>query len=204
MARCKEFDVEQALERAMETFWQKGFEATSMHDLQDSMGIGRQSLYDTFGDKQALFVAALGHYNARNAGRVRAKLLVEGASLGALRAWFDELVVALTPRGSRPGCLLANSILEGCHEDPQVGSICKAGERQLARGFETAAVRAIELGELGTGRPAQPDAKVRAKEIAEFLVAQVYGLTVLARNGASRATLERVAHRAFESIGAGG
>ena len=194
MARSKEFDVEQALDRAVELFWRKGYEATSMRDLQEHMGIGRQSLYDTFGDKRQLFLAALDRYNAGNAGRVRETLLDEDASLPALRAWFDDLIAFLTPRGERVGCLLANSIVELGQQDPEVASCCRGGEKVARRGFRAAAARAIARGELAAAD--DPD------EVADYLQAQVYGLTVLAKNGASRTTLKRVVERAFVALGA--
>ena len=62
MARTKEFDRDAALDRAMHVFWKKGYEATSLPDLLQAMGIARQSLYDTFGEKHALFMAALERY----------------------------------------------------------------------------------------------------------------------------------------------
>ena len=62
MARPKAFDVERALDRAVEVFWTRGYEATSLCDLLEHMEIGRQSLYDTFGDKHGLFLAALERY----------------------------------------------------------------------------------------------------------------------------------------------
>jgi len=79
MARAKEFDREKVLERAMHVFWARGYEATSLPELLDAMQIGRQSMYDTFGDKRALFIAALDRYidrseaafHGRGAGAVR-------------------------------------------------------------------------------------------------------------------------------------
>lgn len=62
MPRSKQFKPEQALGSAMSAFWRHGYEATSMEDLMDCMGIGRASIYNAFGNKRALFLAALGHY----------------------------------------------------------------------------------------------------------------------------------------------
>ena len=62
MARSKEFDEKQALRKAMELFWQQGYEKTSMQELVDYMGIHRRSIYDTFGDKRTLFLSALSYY----------------------------------------------------------------------------------------------------------------------------------------------
>ena len=66
MARPKEFDQDKALDKAMTLFWQKGYEATSIQDLVDHLGIGRRSLYDTFKSKHDLFIAALDRYQALN------------------------------------------------------------------------------------------------------------------------------------------
>ncbi|MFA9412981.1 MAG: TetR/AcrR family transcriptional regulator, partial [Deltaproteobacteria bacterium] len=74
MARAKEFDREVVLERAMEFFWAQGYEAASMRELLDTMDIGRQSLYDTFGDKHSLFLASLQHYYEKGMRTVVAQL----------------------------------------------------------------------------------------------------------------------------------
>ena len=63
MARHKEFEREVVLEKAMATFWRYGYEGTSVQTLVENMGINRGSIYDTFGDKRSLFLAAIQHYN---------------------------------------------------------------------------------------------------------------------------------------------
>ena len=88
MARPKAFDVDQALERAMELFWRQGYLATSLPDLVEHMGIGRQSLYDTFGDKRQLFLQALDRYAAVMIGGALGRLEEPGASLDDLKSSF--------------------------------------------------------------------------------------------------------------------
>ena len=71
MARPKEFEPEQALDAAMNVFWRLGYEHTSLDALMQEMGIARQSLYDTFGDKRALYLRALAHYRDGNHAALR-------------------------------------------------------------------------------------------------------------------------------------
>ena len=87
MARPKEFDIDQVLDRATELFWTKGYEETSMRDLEEGLGVGRQSLYSTFGDKRDLFLAALDRYSSLQQERIE-PLLAPDAGLAAIRAYF--------------------------------------------------------------------------------------------------------------------
>jgi TetR/AcrR family transcriptional regulator, transcriptional repressor for nem operon len=81
VARPKEFDRDKALKRAMEVFWEHGYEATSTDQLLKAMGIGRQNLYDTFGDKRRLFLEALGLYATEGTIAAREVLTSSGSAL---------------------------------------------------------------------------------------------------------------------------
>ena len=110
MARSKEFDVNQVLRKAMELFWQQGYEKTSMQELVDYMGIHRRSIYDTFGDKRTLFLSALSHYEelitSETKKRVDSKLLVKQG----IREVFNMIIY---PDLSLPkGCLSVNAAVE--------------------------------------------------------------------------------------------
>lgn len=94
MARLREFDKEKALEAAMELFWEKGFEATSLTDLTSRMGIQRPSLYAAFGDKTELFEAALRKYMGSHASYVRTRLQKHATVKEAFRSYFESLVEA--------------------------------------------------------------------------------------------------------------
>ena len=74
MARTKAFDEDVVLDRAVELFWDQGYEATSISDLEEHLGVGRQSLYNTFGDKRELFVQALQRYASQNRDKLVAAL----------------------------------------------------------------------------------------------------------------------------------
>ncbi|MBW2548533.1 MAG: TetR/AcrR family transcriptional regulator [Deltaproteobacteria bacterium] len=111
MARAKEFDREVVLERAMRFFWEQGYEAASMRDLLDVMEIGRQSLYDTFGDKHSLFLASLAYYYEIGIGSVVAQLSAPDGGLAAIEEYFDGMARRMTTKPYR-SCLLINSAIE--------------------------------------------------------------------------------------------
>jgi TetR/AcrR family transcriptional repressor of nem operon len=108
--RTKEFRPEAALDAAMHLFWLKGYGATSMRDLLEGMGIGRGSFYDTFGDKHALFLAALDRFEEARTSWVDEAL--EGSGADGIEEVFRRTVEGMTGSGPRRGCLLANTAVE--------------------------------------------------------------------------------------------
>src|SRR5919106_1334524 len=108
MARHKEFDRDEALHRAMEVFWSRGYEAASVGDLVKHMGINRQSLYDTFGDKHALYLAALDRYPEVEGRKMFELLERPGSVKRALRNLFEGVVACALGEGERRGCFVGN------------------------------------------------------------------------------------------------
>src|SRR5258708_25880088 len=107
MAGPKEFDLERALNRAISVFSQKGFAATSTDELMRAMELGRQSMYDTFGDKRALFLKALEVYVSENVRAINVELQAPGAPLAAIRldlVHFSDRKC----RSSTDGCMGSN------------------------------------------------------------------------------------------------
>ncbi|HEX4250449.1 MAG TPA: TetR/AcrR family transcriptional regulator [Pseudonocardia sp.] len=121
MVRTKEFDPDVALERAVELFWERGYEGTSLHDLVERMGIGRRSLYDTFGDKHTLFLAALRRYAARYDEEFVRITAEAPDARRAIRLLFELSVTQGTPL--HRGCLLVNTATEATIEDGQADAI---------------------------------------------------------------------------------
>src|SRR5215211_1091932 len=112
MPRPKSFDQDAVLDQAVQLFWERGYEGTSLAELEAHLGLGRQSLYNTFGDKQTLFLKALERYRRIMSEEVLAPLNAPDASLDAIRAFFKASVESLTAPGPRRACLVANTILE--------------------------------------------------------------------------------------------
>ncbi|NNG05751.1 MAG: TetR/AcrR family transcriptional regulator, partial [Inquilinus sp.] len=119
----KQFDTEDALTKAMQAFWARGYEATSVQDLVDRMGINRGSLYASFGDKRALFILALRHYDAIHRTAWVARLVETRTPKAAVVAAFDEVIAAVLDGGSRDGCLLVNTALELSPHDDEIAAI---------------------------------------------------------------------------------
>lgn len=176
MPRAKAFDPELALDRAVELFWRFGYEGTSMAKLLEFMGISRQSLYDTYGDKHSLFLAAVDRYRANLQAQLREILASEDSPLAGIRAVFAWISQAVVETPEHRSCMMANSALELGQRDPEVRERVAEHLRQVEDVFHSTLERARELGEL------EADCDTRA--LARFLTNAIHGLGILARGGA--------------------
>ena len=191
MPRPRSFEEDAVLDQAVQLFWERGYEGTSLADLEAHLGLGRQSLYNAFGDKQTLFLKALERYQRGVVEKRFGHLTAPGAGLDAIRAFFKANVEALTAPGPRRACLIANTILERGSQDADVLLRCNHARAELERGFRRALAQAKTRGELAEGLDVEATATV--------LVIQSYGLNVLAKTGATAAEL----HAAVEVLLAG-
>jgi AcrR family transcriptional regulator len=180
MARTKVFDPAQALEAAMDVFWNQGYEATSLDDLLGAMKIGRQSMYDTFGDKKQLYLAALGHYADTGREALRRRLAEGPSALGAIGAFMQD--VARSDPGQRErGCLAVNAVAEFGKADPEVYAFTARAQQVTEEIFASALARAREQGELADG--------VDLAAAAHFIHTAIRGMRISAKAGASAAQL---------------
>ena len=152
MPRPKEFSPDEALAKAMEVFWAQGYEATTVQDLVDAMGINRFSLYDTFGDKRSLFLSALDRYGASIANESLSAL--EGAEDGmaAIRAFFLGQVERFSGEEGRRGCLMANCTAELAGRDDDAAERSRRALEGIQRAFRSALGRAQVAGDIGPDR----------------------------------------------------
>lgn len=181
MARPKEFKREVALDKAMDLFWTHGYEATSMSDLQRCMGIGRQSLYDTFGGKKEIFQESLERY-LEGVKRYSESLLGAEDGLVAVRTYFDTAIRDQTRAAPRRACMMFNTCAELAPHDPDIRKQVRKGVAALQKRFELALCRAQEQGTLSTNADAHA--------LAIFLTTQAGGITIMSRGGASRKELQ--------------
>jgi TetR/AcrR family transcriptional repressor of nem operon len=188
MGRSKSFDEQTVLDRAMELFWEQGYEGTSMADLEAHLGLGRQSLYNTFGDKQTLFLKALERYRQEAARGPVALLAAPGAGLEAIRAYFRSSIERLTDTSPRRACLVANTILERGSQDTDALVSCNAARETLERALRRALTQARKRGEIA--------ARTDIEAMVTLLVTQSYGLAVLAKTGAPAEDM----HAAVEAL----
>jgi TetR/AcrR family transcriptional repressor of nem operon len=171
LARTREFDQDEVLDAALQAFWRKGYEATSLSDLLDATGLARQSLYNAFGDKRALFLAALRRY-VDAAIEQFTKALEKGSVKAAIRRVFEDVPAAGKNRGC--GCFLVNSATELMPRDPEVGRLFASALDRQERALAEALRRGVRKGELHL--PPK-----RIGETARFLVSALQGLRVMAK-----------------------
>jgi AcrR family transcriptional regulator len=171
MARPKEFDVDTAVEAAVEVFREHGFEGASAQMLVDAMGIGRQSLYDTFGDKWGVYLAAVRHYSQQEVRAHGEVLASSERGVDAIRAMLDRVVA-----DAGRGCLGLGSIVEfGCTRPDLVKSREASGDI-LARSVKNALVKARDQGDIA--------ADLDLDHLAAFLVTTIASIRLAARSGA--------------------
>lgn len=182
MARHKEFDPDLALERAMHLFWRRGYEATSVQDLLDELGVARQSLYATFGSKDELYARALDRYCAHHSGALVDAL--EGAQeiRPVLRTLLHDMAAADTSGPDRRGCLLVNAATERAGGDPATAQRVNQTLCRVEAALELALLRARARGELR--------ADTDPVGLARFLTTFIQGLRVMGKGGAGRAVLD--------------
>ncbi len=170
----KRFDVDDALQKAMEAFWARGYEATSVQDLLDCMGINRGSLYDTFGDKRALFLQALKRYDNRYRRDWTARLEGQDSARAAIFGAFEAVAGTVLDEGSRDGCLLVNTALELSPHDPEIATFIGEAMRAMELFFRHQIERAQAAGEV--------PGHVEAVDAARALLGLFIGLRVLSRS----------------------
>lgn len=186
--RPRAFDREAALGQAMRLFWCQGFAATSISDLTAAMGIGSPSLYAAFGSKEALYAEALRHYGERYEAAVWANFAAATTARGAVAALLMDSARALTHSCGREeplGCMVTLSAA-GSEGHAELGALVRGARAQALRRVEDRLDRGVAEGEIGAaaGVPA----------LARFVLTVQNGMSLQARDGASREELEAVAH----------
>jgi TetR/AcrR family transcriptional repressor of nem operon len=182
MPRAKEFDPDRALDRAMELFWRKGYEATSIQDLVDRMRINRFSLYQTFGSKHDLYLAALDRYRDEVVGDALAAMEGPEAGLAAIRRYFRNAVEFAASRTGWKGCLMTNSAVELAPHDREAAARVAAHLARLEEVFYRRLLEARSKGELGSER--------KLRELARYLTGAAQGLAVLSKGSPGRRALQ--------------
>lgn len=188
--RPREFDLDQALDRALNVFWRKGYEGTTLPDLTQAMGINRPSLYAAFGNKEELFRKALDRYAAGPASHVNVALNEPTARAVVERLWYGAIETATNPQNPA-GCLLVQGAL-ACGDTADavrrdLAARRAAGVAALRRRFQ----RAVAEGDL--------PADANPADLARYVATVTYGMAVQAASGASRAQLRRVAQVALQN-----
>lgn len=188
----KNFDVEEALQKAMEVFWRKGYEATTITDLTDATGVKRQSLYNAVGDKQQLFVRALLKYDSEQRRATLASLEARSEPLDSIRMLFTHVVKESLTDEARRGCLLVNTAVDLQAQTEEVQLLVTAALADFRRFFE----RMIEHGKVRS----EISQSVDTQAAAAGLLGMFIGIRVLARGAFQPETLERMGEQALALV----
>ena len=155
----------------MQLFWSQGYEATGVADLLETMEIGRQSMYDTFGDKRSLFLEALRAYFSEQGTRVVGQLRAPGSPLANLKAVFAQWEQMLAEIGPF-GCLMGNTAAELGPHDEEAAQIVRGGFVRVSRELAETIRLGQEAGEIRAGDP---------DELASLIVATIQGAALLTK-----------------------
>ncbi|HEX6927275.1 MAG TPA: TetR/AcrR family transcriptional regulator [Longimicrobiaceae bacterium] len=173
MARPKEFDPDAALDAAMELFWEHGYEGTSLAMLTGHLGIGRASLYATFGDKRELYRLALQRYLETRGLDPLELLSRPGPVLPAIRQLVHQYVEESIHDASRKGCLVVNTATELLPEDRTMARLVESSWDKLEAALTSTFMRARAQGELAEG--------VKPQSAARFILTFLQGIRVMAK-----------------------
>jgi AcrR family transcriptional regulator len=180
MARPREFDETEVLDRALATFWQHGYEGTSIDDLVGATGLGRASLYGAFGDKERIFVKAVERYGDR-LGEALEGIRDEPSPRAALGKLLRSIVVKSSPRSGPRGCFLLSSAVGGDAPAAALEAYADYNAR-LERELTALVRRGQEGGDFTRA--------VDAPAIARMLAVLLQGIAAGARAGRGKAQLE--------------
>jgi TetR/AcrR family transcriptional regulator, transcriptional repressor for nem operon len=174
MPRNKAFQEEDVLERAMQVFWKKGYNATSMEDLVTGMGINRASLYDTFGDKKQLFLKILAFYQNQSNRNIQAVMALKKPSPKAQLIAFAEFLMDESLESQEPrGCLLANATSEMALLDADICQFVTNNVYLFEKTFENLIQEGQALGEF--------KANISPQYAATFLSNFLYGVRTVSK-----------------------
>jgi AcrR family transcriptional regulator len=184
------FDREVALGQAMMLFWEHGYEATSLKDLTSAIGVPPSSIYSAFGDKKGLFLEAVDHYLS---GPVTSETIITQAATAreAARDLLHAAATGFTGKDTPPGCLLASSAISCSDAAFKVREELARRRRAIESSLKRRIVLAIRTGEI----PAKSDADA----LAAHTMAIIQGMSTLARDGAKREKLLRLADMAMKA-----
>ena len=182
MARPQGFDTGQALRTAMRVFWSKGYEATSLTDILTATGLSKSSLYATFGDKRALFLAAFDAYRTERLAHLNQALNDGRPARQSIETFFRDGVTHAADPEHRYGCMTANEAVELAPHDVDVQRLVTEDFQAVEDAFTCAVERGQADGSLAS--------REAPRKLGRFLVVGLQGLQVMARAKSERVRLD--------------
>ena len=184
MARTKDFDENEVLIKAVNLFWHKGYNGTSMQDLVDGLGISRSSLYDTYGDKHTLFVKALESYQASTSGAMCNIISNSISAKVAIRRLLELVTYELAGDDLHKGCFMTNAAVEVAPHDAEVNNMICRNDQLIEDAFYLAIKKGQESGEITN--------KKDARALTRFIFNAVQGIRVSAKLTSDKAVFDDI------------
>jgi TetR/AcrR family transcriptional repressor of nem operon len=192
MARTKDFDEREVLKKAVNLFWLKGYNATSMQDLIDGLGISRSSLYDTYGDKHTLFIKALESYQSESSENVCGIMSNSQSAKKTIKQLLEFIVNGLISDKTQKGCFMVNAEVEVAPHDHQVSQMICANDQQLEDAFYAVIKNGQENGEIASVQD--------ARALARFTFNTIKGIRVTAKSTTDKAVFKDIIDMAISVL----
>lgn len=184
MPKTKQFDIDEALQKAKELFREKGYNGTSMGELVKATGLNRSSLYDTFGDKHSLYIQSLQHYQKEMQDSLAEQLKKMDSPRKKIRQLFHHTVQQILKDPRRKGCFMVNATTELANLDKEIEQLASTNLENMEQQFYQWVKEGQDMGEINkTHSP---------KALARFLFNSFSGLRVTGQTKPDKATLEDI------------
>jgi TetR/AcrR family transcriptional repressor of nem operon len=192
MARTKDFDEGEVLTRAMNLFWHRGYNATSMEDLVSGLGISRSSLYDTYTDKHSLFIKALENYQQMGYLKLQEIAGQPGSAKQVIRNLLGMATEGLLAGNQQKGCFMLNAGVEVAPHDKTVNNLVRSNDQQMEGLFYQVIQKGKKNGEIKTRRD--------TKALSRFFLNTVKGLQVTAKSSPEKSVLDDIITLAVSTL----
>jgi TetR/AcrR family transcriptional repressor of nem operon len=193
MARTKDFDEDEALNKAIDIFWHKGYNGASMQDLVDGLGISRSSLYDTYGDKHTLFIKALESYQDDTSKKVAAIINSTGPAKETIKKLLGFITGELLGDKKHKGCFMVNAEVEVAPHDQEVNRLVCQNDQQVEDAFFLVIKKGQDSGEISNMQD--------ARALARFTFNTVKGIRVTAKSTTDKAVFDDIIRLAIAAFG---
>ena len=192
MPRPKAFDEEAVLQKAVNLFWCRGYEATSVQDLVDTLGINRASLYDTYGDKYELYVKALERYRDTEQSGFCQRLDQSRPAIDLLRDLFAAGIRQSLDDPEQKGCFIVNATIELAPHDSAIAQIVAANRRAFEERLRLVIERGQHEGSISRAHS--------AADLARFLFTTYTGIKVMSRTRPDPSAMQAVMDVAMTTL----
>ncbi|MEE8351050.1 MAG: TetR/AcrR family transcriptional regulator [Rhodospirillales bacterium] len=184
MARPREFDKTVALGQAMNVFWSRGYEATSLSDLLSAMELSKSSFYDTFGSKHDVFLATIEHYKKTISAQISGIADLDAPARKLIEGMFEKAASRMTEKGGQRGCYLNNCAVDVSLRDPEAAKLIHSGIAIMENTFLSLIERGQQEGDIAAGK--------NALSLARYLTSSLNGIMVTGKFNPDRDVLSDI------------